>query len=258
VFYRCEQRVEEYAKVASVGVMTQGLEELDAADSTSEQKVRLNTDKKTKYEADQATAFSLLFRSLTEDDQAVADEHEKVYDLWAYLKRKYSQVDEITAQMYMTKIQTFMFDEHIGIVASWDKLKGYRRRLVTVNSRLKSTYEDETLLLILIQSLPETYESVIDSLDMQDNLSIDKKLKYLEEKELRLQRGREERAHVVSNKGKRSKTHHRHNSESSSDEQKRGFLCYNCQGKHKVKDCPYLEIAQIAVERARRKSRNLV
>jgi hypothetical protein len=65
-----------------MGDIAQELEELDIADATSRQsqKIRVNVDKRNKHEADQATALSLLFQSLTEDDQALIDEYEFAYD----------------------------------------------------------------------------------------------------------------------------------------------------------------------------------
>jgi hypothetical protein len=75
VYYTCEQRLEEYAGVATIGAITQGLEDLDFTDSTSGQarRIRINIDKSDKYEADQAKALSLLFRFLSEDDQALTE-----------------------------------------------------------------------------------------------------------------------------------------------------------------------------------------
>jgi hypothetical protein len=95
---------------------------LDITDTNTKQTsttIRINIEKKKKYDEDEATALALLFRSLSEDDQALTDEYESVYDFWAYLKKKYAQTDAVTANKYMTKIQTFIFDsEQSTITAS--------------------------------------------------------------------------------------------------------------------------------------------
>jgi hypothetical protein len=252
VFYTCEQRVEEYARVATMGDIAQGLEELDIADATSRQtqKIRVNVDKRNKYEADQATALSLLFQALTEDDQALNDEYEFAYDFWAYLKQKYSQTNENTADKYMTRIQRFAFDEESGIKMSWDKLKDYGQKLVNANPEMKGTYSDKALLLILIRSLPVSYRSTVRTLNIQSTLAVDDKLKLLEENEIRLREESEEQGHVVFGKGKYQPPHKRQGSESSSDGYKRNGQCYLCSKKHMARDCPFLEIAQEAVQHA--------
>jgi hypothetical protein len=45
-----------------------------------------------------------MFRSLSEDNQALFDEYNRIYDFWAYLNKKYSKTDATTANMYITNI----------------------------------------------------------------------------------------------------------------------------------------------------------
>jgi hypothetical protein len=254
VFYTCEQRVGQYAKVASVGDIAQGLEELEITDATTKQtsSIRINVDKRKKFEEDEDTALSLLFRSLTEDDQALTDEYASAFDFWAYLKSKYSQTDATTANRYMTSIQTFTYEkEGGGITASWDRLKDYRRKLVNANAGMSSTYPDEALLLILIRSLPSSYSSTVDTLNIQTTLSVDDKLKFLEEKEIRLNEETDEHGHAAFRARKYVPPHQRSSSGSSNDEgHKHTGQCYLCNRKHMARDCPYLEIAKHAVQHA--------
>ena len=58
-------------------------------------------------------------------------------------------------------------------------------------------YPNRILLLILICSLPKSYSSTIDTLNIQSSLSIETKLKYLQEKENRLKEDTEEHANVA-------------------------------------------------------------
>jgi hypothetical protein len=84
----------------------------------------------------------------------------------------------------MTSIQTFTYGkEEGGITTSWDKLKDYRRKLMNANAGMSDTYPSEALLLVLIRSLPSSYSSTVDILNIQRTLSVDHKLKFLEEKE---------------------------------------------------------------------------
>ena len=126
-----------------------------------------------------------MFQSLSDDDQALYDEYERAYDLWAYLQKKYSKTDATTAITYLTNIQTFEFDNNSTIMGSWDKLKGYRRKLGAADANAKSSYNDAALLLVLTRSLPKKFKTTIDTLSAQSSLTVDDKLKHLEEKESR-------------------------------------------------------------------------
>jgi len=72
------------------------------------------------------------------------------------------------------------------ITSAWEKLNEYRRKLVNANATLVATYPDETLYIILQEALPEEYSSTIDTLDVQISMTVDAKLKHLEEKERRI------------------------------------------------------------------------
>lgn len=142
----CEQTCVQYCKVATVGDLTDALEELDITDSKESKTVCLNIEKKAKYRKDEATAIDLVFKSLSDDDQALYDGYERA---WAYLQKNYSKTDATTAITYLTNIQAFEFDNNSTIMGSWDKLKGYRRKLGAADANAKSTYNDAALLLVL-------------------------------------------------------------------------------------------------------------
>ena len=245
VFYTCEQTLRSYAGVATIGTIAQGLEELSITNSESGQvkEIRINIEKRDKFMADQAVAISLLFRSLTPDDQSLYLEYKTAYEFWSYLKKKYSQIDETSADKYMTKIQNFSYNQEDGIKASWDKLKLYRRKLISADPDTKDAYKDKGLLKVLIRSLPRTeYKATTDSLRVQVGLSVEAKLKLLEEKESELQDEQEEKAHAAFKKGKSKESHNRQSSGSSGDYRNR--KCYLCDGNHTVRDCKYLEGAR--------------
>jgi hypothetical protein len=62
------------------------------------------------------------------------------------------------ASIYMTKIQTFVFDELKRIFVAWAKLKEYQCKVITANSNLKVIYPDPALFLILLRSLPTLFK----------------------------------------------------------------------------------------------------
>ncbi|KAI1579629.1 hypothetical protein PtrEW4_000488, partial [Pyrenophora tritici-repentis] len=53
---------------------------------------------------------------------------------------------------------------------------------------------DSALLLVLIRSLPKEFKTTIDTLNAQLNLTVEQKLKFLEEKEVRDQQDANEKA----------------------------------------------------------------
>jgi hypothetical protein len=185
VFYVCERDLVQHCQTVTVGGLTEAMEELDITEAGKHTKIRVNIEKRDKYLEDEATAIDLLFRSLSEEDQALVDEYDTAVQFWAYLRKKYTHTDATAANMYMTRIQTFIFDSESSIVGSWEKLKDYRRKLVSADVDPNGAYKDSALLLILIRSLPMRFRTTIDTLNAQLNLTVEQKLKFLEEKEVR-------------------------------------------------------------------------
>jgi hypothetical protein len=93
-----------------------------------------------------------MSQSLDDDDEALVNEYETAYTLWRYLQKKYAKTSAVTANVYMTKIQTFQFEGDATIIGTWDKLKDFRRKLAAADANLKNTYNDEALFLILSRS----------------------------------------------------------------------------------------------------------
>ena len=103
VFYVCERSLEEHCRIATAEDLSDAVKELGITDNKTV-KVRINVDKRDKYLEDEATAIDLLFRSLSDDDQALIDEYDTAFQFWAYLRKKYTQTDATAANMYMTRI----------------------------------------------------------------------------------------------------------------------------------------------------------
>jgi hypothetical protein len=262
-YHVVENKMEDYCKVTGVPieVITQGMEilEISNKETKKKEKIVLNIEKKKDFEKHNAEALELMFRSLSEDDQALVDEYESAFALWNYLNKKYSKTDPVMANIYMNKIQKFEFDADSTIIESWDKLKDYRRKLAAADAKTKEAFSDSALLLVLIQALPPAYEVTIDTLNAQSSLSTEERLKHLEQKELRL-RDTEEHAHPAFRAKKSDKYMPPHRRESSGRGRKRrdssssssgnttsDYVCYLCNDKHFLRHCPYIKIAQKAV-----------
>ena len=78
VFYVCERSMEEHCQIATVKDLLDAVKELDITDNKTV-KVRINVYKRDKYLEDEATAIDLLFRSLSDDDQALVDEYDTAF-----------------------------------------------------------------------------------------------------------------------------------------------------------------------------------
>jgi hypothetical protein len=65
-------------------------------------------------------------------------------------------------------------------------LKDYRHKLRVADTNAKTAYNNTALLLVLIRSLPKSFKTIIDTLNAQSSLTVDNKLKHLEEKESRI------------------------------------------------------------------------
>jgi hypothetical protein len=55
---------------------------------------------------------------------------------------------------------------------------------VAADADTNRAYKDSALLLILTRSLPKRFGTTIDTLNAQLNLTVEQKLKFLEEKEV--------------------------------------------------------------------------
>jgi len=77
--------------------ITEGFQEFDIEDIAKVKKIVLTLEKKTKYLKDNAKALHLMMRGLDDDDQALVDNHPSAFQLWAYLKKKYSKPSALAA-----------------------------------------------------------------------------------------------------------------------------------------------------------------
>ncbi|KAG5941537.1 hypothetical protein E4U60_007872 [Claviceps pazoutovae] len=92
------------------------------------------------------------------------------------------------ANEYMTKMQNFAFNRKTDIDGCWTFLKTYRGRIYAAKSFMRTSYPDEALLMTLTMALDKDneYRSAVGSLASRDDLSVEPKVKALQEKEYSL------------------------------------------------------------------------
>jgi Reverse transcriptase (RNA-dependent DNA polymerase)/gag-polypeptide of LTR copia-type len=267
VKYVVEQKLEEYAKVATPDIkkaeQDKELEAVNEQLSTlsisgistpisqqEPQKIFLNIEKKAKFQKDAGTVKFYILQGLDDDDQALWDEYPIPKDLWEYLKVKYAQPSKLAAAKYTRELHDFSWNEKYTIIDAWNKLKELRRKIIAAKPTAKGQYDEEALFLILVSALPDQYQSTVDTLNIQSNLSVDDQLKHLQNKEERLRLKTEdadESAHAAQARERGARYPHKapHRREYSSDEEAKGlFQCYLCGKPHTIRLCPYLDRAR--------------
>ena len=81
--------------------------------------------------------MSYISKGLSWDNKDSLGEYETVKEAWTYFKTKYAKISALTANTYITRLQTFMYNKTKGIDHAWTKLKEYRRKLVAAKSSIK-------------------------------------------------------------------------------------------------------------------------
>jgi hypothetical protein len=162
---------------------------------------------------------------------------------WTSLKVKYQKTSQSTASMYMTKIQTFAFDEDKGIFIASAELKEYCCKLIASDSNRKATYPDAILFLILSRSLLSSFKPLTHAFIAQPTLAIEDKMDMLVEFEIdmRMEENKTEEAHIAKSNTKVSKHRYRHSN--SDSEEGTVIECYLCDGDHAFRFCDHVKLA---------------
>jgi hypothetical protein len=176
--------------------------------------------------------------SLGKDVKKTRGEFElDIKGFWTSLKVNYQKTSQSIASIYMTKIQTFVFDAEKGIFVALAKLEEYRRKVIAANSSLKATYPDAALFLILFRSLPASFKPLTRVFIIQPTLSIPEKIDMLVENEMdiRDEETKTENTHIAKSSAKVSK-YRRQRSDSDSEEGS-SIKCHLCDGDHAFRFC---------------------
>ncbi|KAI0991596.1 hypothetical protein K3495_g16591, partial [Podosphaera aphanis] len=176
------------------------------------------------------------------EDADMIDEHETALAVWNALRQKYCKTNEFSANAYLASIATFEFEEDTRLDNAWAKLKEYRRKLISADPIMRNAYPDAALFLILTKSLPSAFKATTDGFRLHNQMSVDEKLRILNEVEEDI-RSQSEKALVARQKKFKKSKKARPNQDSESDSDNPGYSCYLCKNVHIVARCPRLETA---------------
>ena len=181
------------------------------------------------------------------------------------MKVKYAQPSKLAAAKYTRELHDFSWNDKFTVIDAWNKLKEIRRKIIAAKPSAKGQYDDESLLLILTSALPDSYQSTVDTLNVQTNLTVDDQLKHLQNKEERLGLGTnsdKESGHAAYIRGggirtKRSRTFFKQR-EPGSDVEMGGtrVTCFFCDADHTAMNCPYREKVRQFIKQLKDKERD--
>jgi len=159
---------------------------------------------------------------------------------WDYLWKKYSRTRPVADRANLRELHSFQLGA-LSIDDAWIKLKELRRRVVTADSTQKASLTEGALFSLLLEALPPSYETVVDSLDSSTQ-AIENKLDILRSKADRLnktEKGKLEDTETgMYSRGKKGDRRKRCDSEDSSGDERP--LCYKCDEiGHISTACPY-------------------
>jgi hypothetical protein len=228
-----------------------------------------STDQSRDWDIADARALEVMLNGLSSDDAVLVDEYKTAGAVWTQLKAKYEKTSITTANMYMTALQTFVYDKEVGIDSSWTKLKEYRRKLISADTAMRLAYPDAGIFLILTIALRkhQEYVAVLDGLLTQQTLSVDEKLKILVEKEAQLQVDTKEESANAATAWRKNPHPYRHpnhrlrRNSNGSDVSMRSMPdqeCFCCGATdHFAADCEFQEASKEFAKKLRMKKEGL-
>lgn len=240
-FYTYKKTLYEYTRIAVANDLIQDFEELhiSSGNGSATTKIRLNIDKKATFLKNNASALSYIYRSLSNDDEALVEEYNIAKKLWDCLTIKYFRINNIVADEYLLKIKIFSFDDtpDMTIIGAWDKLKDLRWKLLFADASAGALCMDKSLFQSLTLFLPDEYKVIINIIRVvSSTLSINDKIKHLQVKEAEIQNSGDS-AYLA--KGKKYVPPHRQHKASTSSESDTSIVTcelYNKPG-HSVQKC---------------------
>ena len=136
----------------------------------------------------------------------------------------------MTINTYITSIQNFKYDEEKRINRYWTQLCEFYYKLYTANKNMKQIYSDLALLCIFINQLLKEYTAIRNIFWVQQSISVEEKIKILNEKKLELKQKAEAESAYTAFRSYSSNcycnNHCSNNSDSSISNTSIKYYCY--------------------------------
>ena len=187
------------------------------------------------FKRDDANARLIILRGLDEFVQEDVEEMTNTKTIWEHLQGKFTDKRPTTGLAILRDLTNYTFGEDQKISNAWNDIKNKRRHLREINPDVAKAFSENQCFQILLNSLPEAYTSLADSL-MTSFASSDEKIQKLMDKE-----------DTLTNSGDTAMAAYRKSFRVS---------CFLCDGAHLVSQCPQLSKAQAYIKKGLARSRN--
>ena len=194
-----------------------------------------DSDKAKAFKKDDANARLIILKGLDQFAQTDVEEMRTCKAIWEHLQVKYKDKRPATGLAILRDLTNYTFASDQKISEAWNNIKNKRRHLNEINPDVAKAFSENQCFQILLNSLPEAYTSLADSL-MTSEATTDEKLQKLMDKE-----------DTLTNSGDAAMAAYRKSFKVS---------CFLCGDAYLVAQCPHLSIAQAHVKKELVKSRS--
>lgn len=99
------------------------------------------------------------------------------------LRAKYYDLRPAVATSKLRELATYKKKEEDSIQVTWSKLLKIKTDIVAIKPKLRESYDENEMIMRLLDSLPESYASTVDGLKARETLKVNDALRILQDKE---------------------------------------------------------------------------
>ena len=136
-----------------------------------------------KYSEHNATALCLMIDSVDQADLDAIVNFSDAKDAYDALHAKYFDHRRAVATYKLRDLTTYQKKEEESIQDAWTTLHKMRKDIVAIRPNVRDTYDDEELLMRLLDSLPPEYSATVDTIKARETIDINNVLRILKDKE---------------------------------------------------------------------------
>lgn len=105
--------------------------------------------------------------------------------MWESLKDKYSEKLQGIGRQHLLNYVNYQMEPKTTIETAWTQLQTLGKKLATFDKDMKNITSEKARFQRLLQALPDSYQSIRMSLDVQKDISVEDGIALLQEEELR-------------------------------------------------------------------------